>query len=354
MVEIHAIILTLDEEKHIARCIKSIRDHCASILVLDSGSKDRTKEIAAGLGAEVIESPWINYATQINKAIAACAGKTGWLMRIDADEYLPAASAAGLRALLGRQPLDVAGVVVRRQIVFLGRRIRWGGIEPSWQLRLWRAGHGSCEQRWMDEHIVVTGKVVRSAIDMVDENLNSLDWWTAKHNRYASREVIDILASRGLLSENMDIQRNSASLQAKIKRLAKERVYEKLPGGLRPLVFFLYRYVARLGFLDARQGYYFHILQAFWYRTLIDAKLEEIMSLAQMRAIPVSEAVRLATGIDPSISIPASADGATRIPARHGEADSQDSASARGPSLTPNSVLFDAHPDRERPLVKAG
>jgi glycosyltransferase involved in cell wall biosynthesis len=332
MVEIHAIILTLDEEKHIARCIESIRGHCASILVVDSGSKDRTREIAAGLGAEVIENPWINYATQINKAIAACEGKTGWLMRIDADEYLPAASAAGLRALLEQQPPDVAGVVIRRQIVFLGRRIRWGGIEPSWQLRLWRAGHGSCEQRWMDEHIVVTGKVVRSAIDLVDENLNSLDWWTAKHNRYASREVIDILASRGLLGANMDIQRHSASMQAKLKRFVKERVYERLPGGLRPLVFFLYRYVARLGFLDARQGYYFHILQAFWYRTLIDAKLDEIMSMVQTRAVSVSEAVRLATGIDPGSAIPALAEGATRT----------------------NASLVEGHPGREHPLANPG
>lgn len=320
MTEIHAIILTLDEEKHIARCIESIRDQCASILVVDSGSKDRTREIATSLGAEVIENPWINYATQTNKAIAACAGKTGWLMRIDADEYLTPASVAGLHDLLDRQPRDVGGIVVRRQIVFLGRRIKWGAIEPSWQLRLWRAGQGSCEQRWMDEHIVVTGKVVRSTIDLVDENLNSLDWWTSKHNRYASREVIDILASRGLLGGNMDIQRHSASWQAKLKRFLKERVYEKLPGGVRPLLFFLYRYVARLGFLDGKQGYYFHILQGFWYRTLIDAKLDEIMALAKRRGISVSEAVRLATGFDPNVAVIAPAEPPPRVITVDGEA----------------------------------
>jgi glycosyltransferase involved in cell wall biosynthesis len=306
MADIHAIILTLDEEKHIARCIESIRDHCASVLVIDSGSKDRTRAIAAALGAEVIENPWINHATQVNKAIAACAGKTGWIMRIDADEYLPTASAAGLKTLLDRQPPDVAGVLLRRQIVFLGKRIKWGGIEPSWQLRLWRAGCGACEQRWMDEHVVVTGKVVRSAIDLVDENLNSLDWWTAKHNRYASGEVIDILASRGLLGgPRADSLRSGASLQAKLKRLVKERIYDRLPGGLRPVLYFLYRYVARLGFLDGRSGYYFHILQGFWYRTLIDAKLDEVMSLAQARAIPLSDAVRLTTGVDLKTSVPA-------------------------------------------------
>lgn len=329
MTEIHAIILTLDEEKHIARCIESIRAHCKSILVVDSGSKDRTREIATSLGAEVIENPWINYATQTNKAIAACAGKTGWLMRIDADEYLTPESAAGLHELLDRQPRDVGGIVVRRQIVFLGRRIKWGAIEPSWQLRLWRAEQGSCEQRWMDEHIIVTGKVVRSTIDLVDENLNSLDWWTSKHNRYASREVIDILASRGLLGGNMDIQRHSASWQAKLKRFVKEHVYEKLPGGVRPLFFFLYRYVVRLGFLDGKQGYYFHILQGFWYRTLIDAKLDEIMALAKRQGIPVSEAVRLATGFDPNASAPVPAQPLPRVMASESKR-SRDRAVAHG------------------------
>lgn len=92
---------------------------------------------------------------------------------------------------------------------------------------------------------------------------------------------IEIEAGAHITTNNlfMDIQRHSASWQAKLKRFVKERVYEKLPGGVRPLLFFLYRYVARLGFLDGKQGYYFHVLQGFWYRTLIDAKLDEVMRL---------------------------------------------------------------------------
>jgi hypothetical protein len=157
----------------------------------------------------------------------------------------------------------------------------------------------------MDEHIVVSGKVARSAVQLIDENLNSLDWWTTKHNRYASREVIDILASRGFLERSTDIARDGASLQAKLKRMLKDRVYDRLPGGVRPILYFIYRYVVRLGFLDARPGYYFHVLQGFWYRTLIDAKLDEIMSLVRSRGIPICEAVRLTTGIDPKVDITA-------------------------------------------------
>ena len=302
MAEIHAIVLTLDEAQHIARCIESVRSICATVLVVDSGSKDGTVEIARALGATVIVNPWVNYSTQFNYGIAAMGDKSGWLMRIDADEYMTPQSVASAKAFLDTLSTDVAGVLVRRQIVFLGRRIRWGGVEPNWQLRLWRAGRGSCEQRWMDEHILVEGEVVKAGIEMIDENLNSLDWWTAKHNRYASREVIDILASRGLLPNNQALARHGASGQAIARRFIKERIYNRLPGGLRSTAYFFYRYVVRLGFLDGRAGYFFHVLQGFWYRTLVDAKVAEVEDFAALADVPISEAVRIKTGFDPALS----------------------------------------------------
>lgn len=304
MPEIHAIILTRDEQKHIARCIESIRDVCDSILVVDSGSTDRTREIAASLGATVILNDWVNYAVQCNHAITALAERTGWFMRIDADEYLTAGSATGLQKLLARIPASVDGLLVQRQIIFMGRRIKWGGIEPNWQLRIWRAGTGVCESRWMDEHIVVDGGVSRTDIEIVDENFNSIDWWTTKHNNYASREAIDILVSRGLLDGGARFPRRGASAQAKFKRSLKNHVYNRLPGGFRALFFFLYRYVLRLGFLDGRSGYYFHILQGFWYRTLVDAKLTEILRRAKSTGAPIADVVRATTGIDPAAMQP--------------------------------------------------
>lgn len=299
MTAIHAIILTLDEEKHIARCIGSIRGIAASILVVDSGSKDRTREIAEALGARVIEKQWVNYATQFNHGIHSLGAVEGWILRIDADEYLSVESQQRLMPLLARATPETDGLLVQRQIVFLGRRIRWGGVEPNWQLRLWRAGRGACEERWMDEHIAVAGGVEKTQIEIVDENLNSLSWWTDKHNRYASREMIDILASRGLLGAGTDLSRHGASGQAKMKRFIKDQIYNRLPGGLRSLAYLFYRYVLRLGFLDGGPGYYFHVLQGFWYRTLVDAKLGEVLRISDERGISVADAVKIMTGIDP-------------------------------------------------------
>jgi glycosyltransferase involved in cell wall biosynthesis len=298
--EIHALILTRDEEKHIERCLTSIRPYCASLTVIDSGSTDRTQEIARRIGAEFIFNPWINYATQMNFGIAHLRDRRGWLLRIDADEYLDPSSGPKLAEVLSSVDAGIDGVLVQRRIIFMGKRIRWGGIEPSWQLRLWRTGRGACEQRWMDEHVVVQGKTTRSAIILADENLNSLDWWTSKHNHYASREAVDILVSRGLLhsrpSEALDSHLGSS--QAKAKRFIKNRIYNKLPGGLRSLTYFLSRYILGGGFLDGRAGYYFHVLQGLWYRSLVDAKLSEILRIARSKKVSIEESVRVTTGID--------------------------------------------------------
>jgi glycosyltransferase involved in cell wall biosynthesis len=92
MLEIHAVILTLDEEQHIAHCIKSLGGQCTTVTVIDSGSKDGTIEIARALGAEVLVNPFITHAGQVHFAIDSLAGQGGWLLRIDADEVLDADS----------------------------------------------------------------------------------------------------------------------------------------------------------------------------------------------------------------------------------------------------------------------
>ena len=78
-------------------------------------------------------------------------------------------------------------------MTFQGRLIRHGGVFPVRVLRLFRHGCGQCENRWMDEHIKVAGPTVDFKGELIDDNLNSLTWWTDKHNKYASREAVDLL-----------------------------------------------------------------------------------------------------------------------------------------------------------------
>lgn len=293
---LHVVVLTLNEERHIERCLRSVRPVAQSLTVVDCGSGDRTVELARALGAEVLHHPFVNHAAQLDFAVDALAGAGGWLFRIDADEVLEP-PAAGLTDFLQRQPESVAGVALARRIHFMGRRIRFGGIEPNWQLRIWRNGRGRCEARWMDEHVRVAGAVVRSPFVVSDINLNSLTRWIDKHNSYASREAIEVLNQRHHLFAAA-AEAGATSPGARTKRLLKTTLYHRLPPGLRALVYFLLRYVVRLGFLDGRAGFFFHLFQGLWYRSLVDAKVIEISAHAAAAGVPIPEAIRDRTGID--------------------------------------------------------
>lgn len=277
MASLTVLILTHNEARHIERCIASLGGVAERIVVVDSGSTDATRELAAAMGAEVLTNPWINYATQFNWAIDHADARTDWIMRLDADEVvLPA-----LQAELARLDTQtVAGLTINRQIHFLGRWLRWGAVYPVQTLRLWRAGRGRCEDRWMDEHILVDGEVRHINADIADINLNNIGWWTDKHNRYATRLAIDAL----LLEARPDSADGGAiGWQPRLKRWIIRNVYAVLPLGLRSLGYFLYRYVLRLGFLDGWPGLVFHGLQGGWYRFLVDVKISEIRAMMAAR-----------------------------------------------------------------------
>ncbi|MEO1205470.1 MAG: glycosyltransferase family 2 protein [Pseudomonadota bacterium] len=300
--DIHALILTLDEAQHIGRCIDSLAGQCASVTVIDSGSQDQTVAIAEAKGAHVVVNPFVNHASQINFGIDHLADHQGWLLRIDADEVLDGDSRQTLRDAVMSASDAVDGLLIQRRIHFLGRRIRHGAIEPSWQLRLWRIGRGRCEQRWMDEHIQVNGQVAETGVVLSDINLNSLTWWTAKHNAYASREAVEILSQRHGLGDHQGTDGDRAdtkmSPQAQRRRFVKDKIYERLSPGVRAMAYFLYRYILRLGILDGRAGFYFHLMQALWYRTLVDAKVTEIELHARTHRVTIPDAIKDRVGID--------------------------------------------------------
>lgn len=273
-----AIVLTRDEERHLPRLLQDLAALGAGVFVVDSFSTDRTTAIAEAAGALVVQNRFVNQAQQFQWALDNLSIDAEWVMRLDADEVLTPELVEEIRRRLPSLPPDVTGVNLKRRHVFLGRWIKHGGRYPVILLRIWRNGAARIEQRWMDEHMVLLrGRAVTFARDFADENLNDLTFFTDKHNRYATREAIDVLMRRyGLRDEDEALSPTSASLQAAAKRGIKARLYNRLPFGIGPLAYFLYRYVLRLGFLDGAEGFAYHALQGFWYRLLVDAKVLEI------------------------------------------------------------------------------
>lgn len=295
------IILTRDEELHVARAVGSVMGIADHVLVVDSGSTDRTVEIAQGFGAQVLVHPWRNHAAQFNWALEQVPAETRWILRLDADEYVTPALAVEIGDRLPRLGSDIEGVIVSRRMCFMGRPIRWGGVFPVRLIRLFRHGAGRCEERWMDEHIVISGPTVSFTGEIIDDNRNSLSWWTTKHNHYASREVIDMLNLRHRFLPHESVAALRGGGQTGTKRWIKDKFYARLPVGLRALAYFLYRYVIRLGFLDGIHGTAFHVLQGFWYRYLVDMKLYEVETALRENKCDVVSTIRTKLGIDVAV-----------------------------------------------------
>ncbi|MFG6589225.1 glycosyltransferase family 2 protein [Sulfitobacter sp. MOLA879] len=292
------VILTKNEEHHIARSLASVAAVADTCVVVDSGSDDRTVELAEAEGAKILVHPFVTQAQQFNWAIKQLPEETEWVLRLDADEVVTSALAAEIQEVLASLPAETRGVYVSRRMFFLGRRITWGGVFPVRVLRLFRHGYGHCENRWMDEHIIVDGDTTGFSGEIVDDNLNSLSWWTEKHNSYASREVVDILNQQYKFMPQESVAKLRGGQQAGIKRWIKDNVYARLPGGLRAFAYFFYRYVLRLGFLDGKEGTAFHVLQGFWYRYLVDMKLHEVRKYLENNNVDVETAIKNVLGID--------------------------------------------------------
>jgi len=272
------VILTYNESRHIARAIESVKTIASQVFVIDSESTDKTVAIAEGCGAKALCHPFVNQAKQFQWALDNAPITSEWVMRLDADEIIEPDLALEIAERLPLLTADVVGINLDRKHIFMDRWVRHGGRYPLRLLRIWRNGHGRIEDRWMDEHIVVWGgRTVTFKGGFVDWNLNDLTFFTDKHNKYATREAIDVLNQRlGLFQRDEALNAKSASWQASVKRWAKERIYNRLPFTVSATLYFLWRYIFQLGFLDGRSGLVYHFLQGWWYRFLVGAKIMEL------------------------------------------------------------------------------
>lgn len=285
-----AVILTYNEAKHIDRCIKSIQGVVENIYVLDSFSSDDTLELLSKHpNVHVKQNKFINYATQFNLAIELFDIKSEWILRIDADEILDPVCTNWISLNLPHISKDINGIHLNRFMTFMGRLMLHGGMSSYWALRIWRNGFGRCEQRWMDEHILLSeGNTVKSDGKLIDDNLNTLSWWAHKHVDYSTREAIDILLKE---SSNAQIKASFFGNNAERLRFLKG-IYNKTPLFLRPFAYFIYRYIIKVGLLDGAEGFLWCVFQGFWYRMMVDAKVYEIKKYATLESKTISEVVK--------------------------------------------------------------
>ena len=277
MLDISVIILTFNEEIHIKRCLDRISPYVRSVFIIDSFSTDNTLAIAKEYeNVTILQNRWTNYATQFNWALENAPIDTKWVLRLDADEYLTPELVEELNEKLPNIEPEISGIVFPLRRVFLGRTIR-RGMNQIKLLRLFQNGKAKSEVRQMDEHIqIIEGRTTEFNNEFADDNLNNLSWWTQKHVGYAIREAVDLLdIELDLTNAGSSDESKNISEQARQKRMLKHK-YAMKPLFWRSFAYFIYRYFFKLGFLEGREGFLWHFLQGWWYRTLVDAKVYEI------------------------------------------------------------------------------
>lgn len=269
------IVLTYNEEVNLEYCLQSVQGLARNIFVVDSGSTDRTVEIARQYDAHVVSHPFINQAQQFNWALDNLPIQSDWVLRLDADEYLLPELRDEIASTIPHLPTNVSGLQFKWRMIFLDRWIRHGGYYPMWLLRLFRQGKGRCESVEMDEHIVLLEGTSRCLQhDLIHHNRKQLSDWTLKHEHYASRQARVLL--RFLNNAQPDgVQPKLLGSQVERKRWLKSKLYGRAPLFTRAFLYFIYRYFFRSGFLDGLPGMIYHVLHAGWYFFYIDAKIYE-------------------------------------------------------------------------------
>ncbi len=233
-------IITLNEEANLARTLASVQ-FGEEIIVLDSGSTDRTIEIAQSFNATVISQPWRGFAAQKNSVIEKCTGT--WVLSLDADEELTPELQTEIRALLRGKP-SADAYLIRRRNLFLNRWIRHGGYYPDPKLRLFRrhAANFGPPARFTDrpvhETIAFDGTLETLNADLIHHAYPTIESYIEHMDRYSTLGA-QIVISKGQTSRSW---------------LAF--YYNIL---LVPTFTFIYNYIFRLGFLDGREGFLLHL-----------------------------------------------------------------------------------------------
>jgi glycosyltransferase involved in cell wall biosynthesis len=267
------IILTSNEEANLPQALDSVVGWARETFILDSMSTDNTAEVARRYGCHVALHAFENYSKQRNYALDHLPIASEWVLFLDADEWIPEPLQKEISALIATSPIE-NGFYINRRLIWMGTWIR-RGYYPTWILRLFRHGRGRCEERAVNEHILVEGATARLSSDLVHEDRKGVTDWIAKHNRYATLEAFELLNAR-VTPGDKDLNARLLASQAQRKRWVRQRVWNRLPPLIRPFIYFIWRYVLAGGYLDGTSAFMYHVLQGFWFPMLIDIKYIEL------------------------------------------------------------------------------
>ena len=275
-VPLSILIPAKNEEKNIDRCLEPIADWANEILIVDSKSTDKTREIAESFGAKVIEFDYKGgWPKKRQWALDTYPFRNDWILLLDSDEILLPDTKLEIEKAIAQTELN--GYWLPLNIYFLGRLLRYGSTTLL-KLSLFKKGKGRYEQRVANqdnsmadmeihEHIIVDGKVGFIKSPIKHENINTLDRYIQKHNEYSNWEAL-----AHVQGGNGELKARFWGIQAERRRWLRKK-FMGLPA--LPVFIFLYFYVFKLGFLDRKAGLIYNLFRAVHFFH-VKAKIYEL------------------------------------------------------------------------------
>ncbi len=271
---VSVVLLTYNEAHNIEPCLQSVVGWCREIHVVDSGSTDGTPDIARKYTSLVHFHPYVDHRSQLRWVLENVLFACEWLLLVDADLRVSDGLKGQISTALAQPNEGIDGFYSAHRVFFRGRPVR--GLKGR-SLRLVRHRKASLDDsELVDFRILLRGKTGYLSGAMIEDNANErdIDWWVDKHQLFATRQAVEeVLRTNGRLHWSVA----SRVLGNHDERMIwlKERWY-RVPLFLRPVLYFCYRYFLRLGILDGWNGFVFHFLHAFWFRLLVDVKIDEL------------------------------------------------------------------------------
>lgn len=243
--KISAVIIVKNEEKILAQCLDSLA-WVDEIIVIDSGSTDRTVKIAKAYGAKVSVRKWEGFAKQKNFSISKV--NNPWILSVDADEIVTSGLKEEILKITGSgspfakvSPDKPAGYNIPRRTYFYGRLLKFGNIYPDYQLRLFKKGSGKYEETEIHERFILEGRVENLINPMIHYSKDSVKAHIESMNSYTSLEV-----------------------KRAVKKGYKPTGYSVL---IKPVLYFAKHYIFRGGFLDGFAGLVYYSINSMYIFT---------------------------------------------------------------------------------------
>src|SRR5450631_1986366 len=270
------LIMSHNEELNISHALLSVISTFDQIVVTDSYSTDRTQDIVRSFSkVELYLNQFAGWAEQRNWMLANCRVRNSTVFFLDADEVV---TPEFIQELSPKLLAEFGSIEVTLQLYFLKSKLRFAYGHPPIR-RIFKRNGVSFLSEGSREYAVSQNPTLRISSPLIHRDNRGVGHWIEKHQRNADREARTYLAQAFVLSSPISspggARRAALPHGKKLKLFLRHSVWDRLPLTLRPFLYFVFRYIGQLGFLDGRAGFIFCVLHAFWYQFLIDVKIIE-------------------------------------------------------------------------------